>query len=96
MRGFVLSLFTVVALLLPTPQAGAGLSGSTLEQPCVSIRPPCPPSQPDEQTPPFSGTIAVLQGHNGRIDPLAPADPLWRSIGQSGRNLYLRFHRLLL
>lgn len=67
MGGFVLSLFTVVALLLPTPQAGAGLRGSTWEQPCVSVQPPCPPDQPDEQTPPFSGTIDALQLHNGRI-----------------------------
>jgi len=96
MGGFALSLFAIIALLLPTPQAGAGLSNSTFEEPCVSIQPPCPPGQPDEQMPHFSGTIAALERHNGRIDPLAPADALRRSVGHPGRNIYLRFHRLLL
>lgn len=95
--GFVLSLSVVISLLLPTPPVAAELSVSALEQPCVVVmQSPCPLGQADEQTPSYSGTIAAPDEHDSRIDSLAPAVRPWQSSGQSGRNTYLRLHRLLL
>jgi len=94
--GFILSSSVVVALLLPAPSVAAASSASDLEQPCVVVPSPCPLGQADEQTPSFSGTIAVPETHEGTIESLAPAVRPWRSAGQSGRNTYLRLHRLLL
>lgn len=94
--GFVLSLAVVIALLLPAHFVAAAPSASDLEQPCVVIPSPCPLGQADEQTPPFSATTAAPDGHYGKIESLAPAVRSWQSAGQSGRNTYLRLHRLLL
>ena len=94
--GFVLSLAVVIAFLFPAPPVAAAPSASDLEQPCVVIPSPCPLGEADEQTPPFSATIAAPDGHYGRIESLTPAVRPWQSARQSGRNIYLHLHRLLL
>lgn len=94
--GFVLSLPVVMALLLPAPAEAAVLNASASGEPCVVMPSPCPLGEADEQTPSFSGTIAAPDEHYGRIESLTPAVQPWQSAGQSGRNTYLRLHRLLL
>lgn len=106
--GVLLSLWVVIALLLPVLPAAAASDASAApgsecaavtasEVHCASVcQPAVPVKSADQQTPSCLGDVPAADGRKQVASSLASIARPIRFFGRSGQRIYLRYHRLLL